>query len=138
MDEKNFSLDELCMLTGLPKRTIRYYMQIGLVSRPIGETRAARYSSHHLEQLLFIKRMTSAGLSLEGIRAELNTDKPQVRVRQRMSGSIDVRTHLFIAPGIELQIAPEEAGLTPEKLRQLVKEIMEVAQRLIKTEDFPH
>ena len=37
MSEKSFTLDELCTLTDLTKRTVRYYMQMGLVERPIGE-----------------------------------------------------------------------------------------------------
>ena len=129
MDEKYFSLNELCMLTGVSRRTVRYYMQIGLVSRPSGETRAARYHDHHLEQLLTIKRMTSAGMSLESIRVALNEVKSDVAVRTRTPGSLEVRTHLFIAPGIELQITPAEAKLTPDQVRILVSEIMEIAQR---------
>ena len=41
MDDKTFSLDDLCTLTDVPKRTARYYMQLGLIDRPVGETRAA-------------------------------------------------------------------------------------------------
>ena len=48
---KTFTLDDLCTLTDLPKRTVRYYMQMGLVDRPIGETRAAHYLATHLDQL---------------------------------------------------------------------------------------
>jgi len=29
MDDKTFSLDDLCTLTDLPKRTARYYIQLG-------------------------------------------------------------------------------------------------------------
>ena len=47
---KTFSLDELCTLTDLPKRTVRYYMQMGLVDRPIGETSAAHYLAGHLDR----------------------------------------------------------------------------------------
>jgi hypothetical protein len=42
-----------------------------------------------------------------------------------------VKSHLFIAPGIELQISPEQAGLSPEQVRALIKEIMGAAQRVI-------
>ena len=65
---KTFSLDELCTLTDLPKRTVRYYMQMGLVDRPIGETRAAHYLSAHLDQLLKVKQLSDAGISLERIQ----------------------------------------------------------------------
>ena len=51
----SYPLANLCVLADLPPRTIRYYVQMGLVDRPQGETRAARYGAVHLEQLLLIK-----------------------------------------------------------------------------------
>jgi DNA-binding transcriptional MerR regulator len=62
------SLDELCILAGVPPRTVRYYIQLGLVDRPDGETRAARYTARHLGQLQQIRRWTDEGLSLERVR----------------------------------------------------------------------
>ena len=132
MTEKTFTLDELCTLTDLTKRTVRYYMQLGLVDRPIGETRAAHYVSHHLDQLLQIKKLTEAGVSLERIRDVMAGSETPVPTRQRRPGSIEVRSHLFVAPGIEIQISPEEAGMTPEEVRAFVREVMQVAVRVIK------
>ena len=71
MNAKTFSLDELCLLADCVKRTVRYYIQIGLVSRPVGEARAARYTGEHLNQLLRIKKLSEAGVSLERIREVL-------------------------------------------------------------------
>ncbi len=51
----SYPLAELAVLADLPPRTVRYYVQIGLVDRPEGETRAARYGARHLEQLLQIR-----------------------------------------------------------------------------------
>ena len=62
---RTYSLDELCTLSELPKRTVRYYIQLGLVDRPVGETRAAHYSVRQLEQLLLIRKWSQAGVSLE-------------------------------------------------------------------------
>ncbi len=39
MNEKSFTLDELVALVGLPKRTVRYYIQIELMDRPEGAVR---------------------------------------------------------------------------------------------------
>ena len=64
-----YSIDQLCALTDLPKRTIRYYMQLGLVDRPVGETRAAHYTPVHLGQLMQIRKLADSGVSLERIRA---------------------------------------------------------------------
>ena len=67
MDPQKFTLDELCKLTDFSARTVRYYMQLGLVDRPIGETRAAHYTNKHLDQLILIKRLTDSGISLERV-----------------------------------------------------------------------
>ena len=130
MTTKTFTLDELCALTDLPKRTVRYYMQIGLVDRPIGETRAAHYLNRHLEQLLRIRQLTEAGVSLERIREVLAGGDTPVPVRQRRPGAIEVRSHLYVAPGIELQISPEEAGMSPEQVRALTSAVMQAFQTI--------
>lgn len=135
MSEKSFTLDELCTLTDLTKRTVRYYMQLGLVERPIGETRAAHYTSRHLDQLLRIKQLTEAGVSLERIREVMAGGDTPVPTRQRRPGSIEVRSHLFVAPGLEIQISPEEAGMTPEQVRAFVREVMQAAERVMRKDN---
>ena len=57
----------------LPRRTVRYYIQEGLVDRPAGAKRGAYYTKHHVEQLMTIRTWQRAGLSLERIR-ELVSD----------------------------------------------------------------
>lgn len=135
MSEKTFTLDELCTLTDLTKRTVRYYMQLGLVERPIGETRAAHYTSRHLDQLLRVKQLTEAGVSLERIREVMAGGDTPVPTRQRRPGSIEVRSHLFVAPGLEIQISPEEACMTPEQVRAFVREVMQAAERVMRKDN---
>lgn len=127
---KTFSLDELCTLTDLPKRTVRYYMQMGLVDRPIGETRAAHYLSQHLEQLLKVKQLSDAGISLERIAEIQNGEELPIPPKPRKPGDIQVKSHIHIAPGIELQISPEEADMSPEQIRALVKAVMKTIQEI--------
>ena len=133
MQAKNFTLDDLCTLTDFPKRTVRYYIQLGLVDRPIGETRSAHYLEVHLDQLLRIKKLTESGISLERVREVLGGDDSPVPVKQRKPGSISVKSHLYIAPGIELQISPDEAGMSPEQVRALVNEVMNATQKVLKS-----
>ena len=127
---KTFSLDELCTLTDLPKRTVRYYMQMGLVDRPIGETRAAHYLSKHLDQLLKVKQLSDAGISLERIADIQNGEELPVPAKPRKPGDIQVKSHVHVAPGIELQISPEEADMSPEQIRALVKAVMKTIQEI--------
>ena len=131
MAPTSFTLDDLCSLTDFSKRTVRYYMQLGLVDRPIGETRAAHYLEAHLQQLLRIKKLTDAGVSLERVREVLTGGDEPVPARAKKPGSIDVKSHLFVARGIELQISPDEAGLTPDQVRALIKAVMAAAQQVL-------
>jgi DNA-binding transcriptional MerR regulator len=101
MEPKTFSLDDLCTLTDFSKRTVRYYMQLGLVDRPIGETRSAHYLEVHVDQLLRIKKLTDAGVSLERIREVLAGEESPVPARQRKPGSIEVKSHLSRAGGFK-------------------------------------
>jgi DNA-binding transcriptional MerR regulator len=50
------------------KRTVRYYIQKGLVDRLEGVGKGAFHSRSHLEQLLSIRKWKAAGLSRERIQ----------------------------------------------------------------------
>lgn len=128
--DSSYALADLCILADMPIRTVRYYVQVGLVDRPQGETRAARYGAKHLEQLLLIKKWTAAGMSLERIKEVLQGQQAPVPPRSRKAGSVEVCSHLTVADGIEVVIEPGRASLSPEQVRRLVKGIMEVFARI--------
>jgi DNA-binding transcriptional MerR regulator len=120
----SYALADLCVLADLPPRTVRYYVQIGLVDRPEGETRAARYGARQLEQLLLIRKWTAAGVSLERIRELLQGEQAPVPARVRAAGSVEVRSHLTVADGIEVVIEPGRAGLSPQQVRDFIQGVM--------------
>lgn len=131
----DFSLDELCGLVDLPKRTVRYYMQLGLVDRPEGETRAARYTARHMEQLLQIRKWSKAGLALERIRALLQAPEHAPALPSRPAGTVEVWSHLVVADGVELTVEPGRAGLNPEQARALYAGVLAVYERIAKGEE---
>lgn len=135
MSKQIFSLDELCSLTDLSKRTVRYYVQMGLVNRPDGETRAAKYGSQHLEQLMLIKKWTAAGVSLDRIHELLRGEAPPVPFRPKTRGQIEVCSHVFVSEGIELVIDPSRSGLSPEQLREWVKGLMHLYEQITAQQD---
>ena len=135
MESKTYSIDELCVITNLPKRTVRYYIQLGLVDRPVGETKAAHYLSEHLDQLLRVKKLTEARVPLEQIRQLIEAGEDEVvATSTRQPGSLEVKTHIYISPGIELLISAEESGLKPEQMRELLKAVMRETDRIMKVE----
>jgi DNA-binding transcriptional MerR regulator len=133
MTEKTYNLDDLCKLSNISKRTIRYYIQLGLLERPHGETRAAHYTGKHIEQLLQLKKWSDAGISLERIRELFAGDEVPVPPRRQKPGTVEVRSHILVKAGIEIQITPEEAGMSPEQLRHFVREVMAAAERTLES-----
>jgi DNA-binding transcriptional MerR regulator len=131
---QSLALDDVCALVDLPKRTVRYYIQLGLVDRPDGETRAARYGARHVEQLLKIRKWTEAGVSLERIRDLLSGDTPPVPPRPRGAGTIEVWSHLVVADGIELMLDPTRAELSPEAVRTLFTGVQALYQDILNRE----
>lgn len=135
MEDKKYTFEELCALSGLSSRTLRYYMQIGLVDKPVGQTRAAHYLSLHLEKILRIKQLSEAGISLERIREVLDGETNPLPPRSKKPGQIEVRSHLWVTDGIELQVSPETAEMTPEELRSFFKKVLEAYQEIKQKQD---
>jgi len=140
-ENKIFSLNELCTITDMNKRKVRFYIQKGLVDRPEGTGKGAYYTLRHLEQLLAIRKWKDAGLSLERIQDIINeagedgkTGKPLPPPRPRRPGSIEVWSRLYIDDGIELHIEPGRSGLTPEQVRAVCSAVAE-QYRKIKAEE---
>ena len=134
---KKFSIDEICALVEMNKRTVRYYIQKGLVDGPEGVGKGAFYSHSHLEQLLAIRKWKAAGLSLERIQSILAGekeagagDKPVPPPLPKKEGSVEVWSHMHVGDGIELNVEPRRARLSPEQVRALFKEVMNLAQKI--------
>ena len=119
-EPSSLTLDDVAATVDLPKRTIRYYIQLGLVDRPEGETRAARYGARHVEQLLTIRKWTAAGVSLERIRELLAGEAAPVPLRPRSPGTVEMWSHIVLADGLELTMEPGRAQLSPEQARKLI------------------
>ena len=128
-NEQVFTLDELGSLVDLSRRTVRYYIQIGLLQPPDGAGRGAHYSTRHLDQLLEIRKWQQAGLSLDRIRELLSTDADDSLTpppQPRQQGSVEVWSHVVIADGIELTMDPKRANLRPEQVRALASGVMDL------------
>ena len=124
---ERYTLEELERLSGVSRRTIRYYIQLGLVARPMGETRAAFYGWRHLNDLLTIRRLTESGLSLEAVRGRLQSAlaeaSPVVPAAAATPGTVHLKSHISLGAGVELVVDHDLAQLSPPRLRQLAREL---------------
>jgi DNA-binding transcriptional MerR regulator len=71
MSETSYKLDELAAAAGVSPRTVRYYVQRGLLPAPAFRGRDTAYSGDHLLRLRAIKRLQESFLPLDAIQAEL-------------------------------------------------------------------
>lgn len=129
--DRHYTADDLAALANVPRRTLRYYIQLGLVDRPVGETRAAYYTWQHLRQLLEIRRLTEQGFSLDRVAELLKHGlEPPTAATTLRAGAISIRSHVYLAEGIEIVIEPGRARLTPEQLRRFARETLATYARL--------
>jgi DNA-binding transcriptional MerR regulator len=104
-----FTLDELAESSGVPKRTIRFYIAEGLISPAAGRSRSAYYTPTHLQELEQVKLSRERGLSIPEIRdMRVGSEGKQLR-----AGVAWERVELH--PALELHIR----GDAPRSVRQL-------------------
>ena len=70
-DPAQLDLTELADRAGVSIRTVRYYIQQGLLPKPDARGPGAHYKEEHLDRLLLIKRMQREHLPLAEIRRVL-------------------------------------------------------------------
>jgi DNA-binding transcriptional MerR regulator len=131
---EKYTFNELCTLVELPIRTVRFYIQKGLVSPPEGSRKGAYYTRKHLDELLAIRKWQKAGLSLERIRELLfeGTVEPGELPppRGRRPGDVEVWSKLFVKQGLEIHLEPKMAGMSPEQVREFCRRVMELAEEM--------
>ena len=135
-DQQNFTLDEIAALAELPRRTVRYYIQTGLIDRPQGVGKGAFYTQHHIEQLVLVRKWQLAGLSLDKIGDVLKQQASgPLPPTPRRSGTVEVWSHLVVAEGVEVNLEPGRAGLSPEQVRAFFRGVTRLYQQVQESED---
>ena len=72
------TLADLAQSSGLPARTIRFYIARGLLDGPVKAGRGAAYTSEHLDRLERIKTLQAEGRMLSEIARTLGGAAPEV------------------------------------------------------------
>ena len=134
-ESEQFNINRLAELTGFSVRSIRYYVQQGLLDKPNGVKRQAFYELHHLEQLMLIRKGQDAGYSLERINQLIRNPESFKPIPEQQVGSLTVKSHIQLTDGVELVITPEMASLTAEQLRVFSKQCIQTLQAIKENSD---
>lgn len=119
------TLSEIAEVSGLPARTIRFYIARGLLNGPVKAGRGAAYTAEHLTRLEWIKKLQSEGRTLSEIAGAL-------------SGVSGKATSAPATPWWQHAIADEvmvwvRADASPWRMRQVRAAVDEFARRLQST-----
>jgi DNA-binding transcriptional MerR regulator len=142
-DSTRYAIGDLADLGGVSRRTVRYYVQEGLLPQPLGLGRGNHYGDEHLAQLLRVKALQEAGRTLDEIRRDLG-QRPGRPFDKLRAGPFDkLRTEppamtalvaapdvarprslwrrIELAPGVELHVSANNRLPGPAKLEELAQ-----------------
>jgi DNA-binding transcriptional MerR regulator len=125
-DETRYGVEELAALGGVTRRTVRYYVQEGLLPAPLGVGRGRHYGEEHLARLQAVKALQEKGLSLDEVRRELGRGRTRGgSAREALLPEAAVArsawTRLEIVPGVELHVSGQRRLPPPGRLRELAE-----------------
>jgi hypothetical protein len=122
-DEPRYAIGDLATLGGVSRRTVRYYVQEGLIPAPLGIGRGNHYGPEHLQHLLRVKALQEGGRTLDEIK---RTSVAAGRSRPRVAASAEspalprtVWRRISLSPGVELHVAADVHLPSPGKLHEL-------------------
>lgn len=118
--EAAYGIEELADLGGVSRRTVRFYVQEGLIPQPLGLGRGRHYGPEHLDRLLRVKEMQERGLTLAEIHSRFSGGGAKVRAplaRPKPPRTAWVRLELL--PGVELHVSSAWKLPPPGRLAEL-------------------
>lgn len=125
-NDTRYGIGDLAALGGVSRRTVRYYVQEGLLPTPTGVGRGDHYGPEHLNALLRVKALQEAGRTLDEIRAMTRRGPPSGSFAAGQVPSPTVRRaraplwrRVPIASGVELHVEESRPLPSPSALREL-------------------
>ena len=146
MSDLEYDIQNLVELSGVPRRTIYFYTQQGIIPPPRSAGLAARYGEVHLLRLRMIPLLRRQGLRLDDIRQRLEVMEVEV-MRQRLAEAPlpatpppslpllrevkepEKRVYIhYMLPGGCTLVAP---GDLDAEMQRKIDQLMEVANQLL-------
>jgi DNA-binding transcriptional MerR regulator len=122
-----YNIDNLARLAGITRRTVRYYIQRGLLPPPKGQKRGAYYTDEHLDKLKMIQKLSARGVPLIQIQNILGSDESVQNIRLDDEMVAKTRWDRFeIHNGVELVTRPNIfTGRELKNIRDYIRKLIE-------------
>jgi DNA-binding transcriptional MerR regulator len=114
--------DDLAERAGVSRRTVRYYVQRGLLPAPAGLGRGKHYGEAHLARLIRIRELQEAGVPLERIAEQLDgrdTEREPAACEPLQSAW----TRISLGEDVELHLRGRR--LSPAQLERLIRAVQQ-------------
>lgn len=130
--DKRYSIGEVAEVTGVPRRTIRFYVQQGLLAPPCGAGRGHFYTDEHVKRLAEIRTLQEGGLALRNIAARLSEGKRNAAVRDDTVpfSAAEPWMRFLVAPGCEIHLQTGVCRMTPSRYERLQSSIRSIFPEL--------
>ncbi len=117
---KKYTIEEISILTGFSRRTIRYYIQENIIEPPSGRGRGGFYYNSHLSDLLKIRSLQEKGLNLSLIKDILKGTERAVKEDSQIYAR-DLRVRYKIVPGLEINISRSLEEKKSKKILEIIR-----------------
>jgi DNA-binding transcriptional MerR regulator len=127
-DDERYGIEELAERAGVSRRTVRYYVQRGLLPAPTGIGRGRHYTEEHLATLVRIRELQERGESLADI-ADAITGSPRTDVEP---GPVEqtLWSRVVLDEGLELHVRGRRLDeATVRALRHALARVMKEGDR---------
>lgn len=143
-----FSIDELADRAEVSRRTVRFYVQRGLLPAPRGLGRGRHYDASHLHALMRIRAWQEEGVPLALIARRLQAgasepesqaggagagmhpgtaERAQPAAPMEAAAAVTVWTHVQLGEGVTLQL--RDRAVTDEQRRALERAVARILDR---------
>jgi len=129
--KKQYTIQELSDITGFSRRTIRYYIQEGLLPPPAGRGRGGFYYDSHLQKLSKIKTLQDKGLRLAAITEVLEQPEALEQATIMPPERREVWVKVPVADGVEIHIRRD----TEEHQRKAITQVIQLAKSILTKEN---
>lgn len=119
-----YNIESLAELSGLTRRTVRYYIQLGLLPPPIGNCRGSYYTEDHLQRLDQIKRLSGQGVPLAQMKVMISPETCKLD----FADSVEIVRweKACMSNGIELSFKPDLLNKQElNKIKNFICELLE-------------
>ena len=125
MGEEIYNIEALGKLTGLNRRTIRYYVQRGILQKPHGGGRGHYYTGEHANRIREIQRLREQGVPIEKMREIFSEPQKINQAEEKIATSSVYREEIWhrVTIGEEIEISFREGGLSERDRGDIIRYI---------------